>query len=150
MGGGDTNTAGFFSTVGGGYINTASGSYSIVGGGYNNWASGKYSIIAGGASSIASGMFSTVCGGYENTASGDYSVALGNMATAQYPGSFVWGDSSNFTVADNGPNEFLARSTGGAAFITAINPMTGAVTAGVYVPAGSGSWTSLSDRGQQG
>ncbi len=43
-------------------------------------------------------------------------------------------------------NEFAARATGGVRFVTAIDGTTGAPTGGVYVAAGGGSWSSLSDR----
>jgi|SRR5215469_4012047 hypothetical protein len=57
-------------------------------------------------------------------------------------GSFVWSDSSSPTV-DTGPNQFVARASGGFTFYTA--PGSGTQT-GATLAMGSGSWSSLSDR----
>src|SRR5262249_3631533 len=42
---------------------------------------------------------------------------------------------------DIGPNSFVARASGGFAFYTA-----GGTSTGAFLPSGSGSWASLSDR----
>jgi hypothetical protein len=42
-------------------------------------------------------------------------------------------------------NQFRVRSTGGAHFVSAVNS-NGNATAGVRLPAGGGSWASISDR----
>jgi hypothetical protein len=90
VGGGYDNTASIDgSTVGGGVSNTASGTFSTVGGGGANVASGQHSTVAGGNVNLASGLYSTVSGGEYDTASGDnsciggglYNVASGNNST---------------------------------------------------------------------
>ncbi|MCC7439113.1 MAG: hypothetical protein IT211_11525 [Armatimonadetes bacterium] len=48
----------------------ASGDYSTVSGGYLNTASGQYSAIGGGQNGAAVGDYSAVGGGYSNTALG--------------------------------------------------------------------------------
>jgi hypothetical protein len=162
VGGGTQNSAGDSGTVAGGASNTASGVFnSSVGGGYNNTASGHSATVAGGLSNVASGDVATAAGGNSNTASGDYSTvaggsantasgvisfAAGYRAKANDAGSFVWGDSSEFDVSSYGADTFTARTTGGARFVSGIDPTTGAPTAGVYIAPGGGSWGNLSDR----
>jgi hypothetical protein len=142
VGGGRDNLAsGGFSTVGGGNNNTASGYRSTVGGGYNNTASGGSSTVGGGQNNTASGGKSTVGGGNNNTASGDYSLAGGQAANAIHNGAWVWGDSSTTPVSSTASNQFVAQAGGGAVFYSASN-----LSSGATLPAGSGSWASLSDR----
>jgi hypothetical protein len=157
MGGGNQNTAnGPTATVGGGGLNTASGDGATVGGGGHNNASGLRATVSGGESNTASldgataaggeyntagGKFATVAGGSSNSATGQYSFAAGSHANANNDGSFVWSDSSGTVTIDTGPNQFVARASGGFTFYTAANFPTGATLA-----AGSGAWSSLSDR----
>ena len=143
IGGGAGNTAsGRFNTVGGGVFNTASGFLgAVVAGGESNTASGLNTTVGGGSGNKASGNYATVPGGQQNTAAGYSSFAAGNDATANYGGSFVWSDGTPGGLTDFGPNSFAARASGGFAFYTAAGTSTGA-----YLPAGSGSWASLSDR----
>lgn len=61
-------------------------------------------------------------------------------AKANHPGSFVWCDSLNQDGASQGNNTFTVRASGGAYFFSS----SGAT--GARLPAGSGSWSSLSDR----
>jgi len=82
-----------------------------------------------------------VPGGLQNTAAGYTSFAAGNGATANYGGSFVWSDGTAGGLTDFANNSFAARASGGFAFYTAPGTSTGA-----FLPAGSGSWASLSDR----
>lgn len=79
VGGGSNNTAtGLqFATIAGGVSNTASGEYSTVGGGASNNASGRYATIGGGNDNTASETRSTVAGGDNNNASGSYSTVVG-------------------------------------------------------------------------
>jgi hypothetical protein len=96
----------------------------MIGGGYDNTASGGYSSIPGGTA---------------NVASGSTSFAAGYQANAIHDGAFVWSDS---TSTDSwGTNTFTVRAHGGARFYTAAG-----IGTGVTLPAGSGSWSSLSDR----
>jgi hypothetical protein len=88
-------------------------------------------------------MYSTVAGGAYNTASGELSFAAGCRANASY-GSFVWsgrtGSSGCITVTSS-EGQFLALAPGGVIFYS-----NTALTAGVSLAAGGGSWSSVSDR----
>jgi uncharacterized coiled-coil protein SlyX len=53
----------------------------------------------------------------------------------------VWSDSSGIATASTATNQFVARASGGVVFYSATNNMTG-----VSLAAGSGAWSSLSDR----
>ena len=120
---------------------------STVGGGIFNTASGKSSTVAGGHGNLASGQFATIPGGTNNSALGDTSFAAGTSAIANYAGSFVWNGCSEEqngtcnTVQDTGERQFVAAAHGGFVFYTDLFN-----TAGATLPAGSGSWSSLSDR----
>ncbi len=140
-----------FGTVGGGVGNRAgnnSGSttdahYATVSGGVSNTASGVASTVSGGGFNTASGSFSTVAGGLNNTASGGFSFAAGQHAnTNSHSGTFVWGDfSSGSDVTATADNQFVARANGGVIFYS-----NSALTSGVQLVTGNGSWSSLSDR----
>jgi hypothetical protein len=146
VGGGGWNTASRDSaTVGGGGWNTASRDSATVGGGGWNTASGSYATVGGGYTNTASGFAATVPGGYGNTAAAWYAFAAGRQAKANHDGAFVWADSNNFDFASTAANEFSARATGGARFVSAIDG-SGNPTAGVQLAAGGGSWSSISDR----
>ncbi len=140
--GGLWNTAsGEKSTVGGGLNNTASGLSSTIGGGYTNTASGEKATVGGGLNNTASGLASTVTGGSTNSAEGTTSFAAGNRAKALHNGCFVWGDNTAADVASTGTKQFIVRSAGGVFFYT-----NSALTSGVQLAAGGGSWSSVSDR----
>jgi hypothetical protein len=158
VGGGHSNNAsGQYATVGGGYLNPASGYGATVGGGvgnnatgllnptvgggYANTASGSYATVSGGGSNFASGSYATVPGGGANNAQGNFSLAAGYRAKANNPGCFVWGDSTEADITCSTDNRWVARTSGGAYFYT-----NSALTSGVYVPAGGGAWSSVSDR----
>jgi hypothetical protein len=159
VGGGEDNTASAaFATVGGGFSNAASNQYSTVGGGDNNLASGFLSTVAGGSNNVASGYAATVGGGEFNVAAGNHSFAAGNnvaagnssfaaghRAKANHNGTFVWADAANFDFGSQTANQFRARATGGAQFVSAVN-ISGGATAGVALAAGGNSWASISDR----
>lgn len=113
---------------------------SVVGGAFNT-ASGFESFVGGGSSNIASGANSVVPGGSSNIASGNSSFAAGRRAKAQHAGAFVWGDSTDADVSSNAANQFVVRASGGAIFYT-----NASLTTGASLAAGSGSWSSLSDR----
>ena len=57
----------------------------------------------------------------------------------------VWADASLAFFSSTAANEFSVRSTGGARFVSGIDPSTGNPTAGVTLAPGGGSWSSLSD-----
>jgi hypothetical protein len=137
--GGSGNTASWhFATVGGGENNMATNTGATISGGYSNTAS-YYATVAGGRQNSASGDYSTVAGGVLNTASGNYSFAAGQAASAIYDGSFVWNCDAT-AISSTVARQFTARATGGFLFITSD------MEVGATLPAGGGSWISLSDR----
>ena len=119
------------------------GQFATIGGGNGNVASGSYGAIGGGAVNGASGAYATIPGGYHNVAAGVTSFAAGYIAEALTTGSFAWSDESSRTVLvrTTVPNEFVARATGGVNFYS-----NAALTSGVRLAPGAGSWSSLSDR----
>ena len=143
VGGGYGNNAGGstgYTTVGGGSQNNATGTYGAIGGGGNNTASGAWSAVGGGFFNSAGGTGATVPGGVGNSASSAGSFAAGQDAAAGNNGAFVWSDGSA-TTSSSANNQFVARASGGFVFYTSSGS-----TAGAQLPAGSGSWSSLSDR----
>ncbi|MFH1687705.1 MAG: tail fiber domain-containing protein [bacterium] len=134
---------GQWGTVGGGYLNYVSngGDYGTVSGGNYNGINGDYACIAGGYSNLATGNYATVSGGDDNEASGDHSFAAGRRAKATHDGSFVWADSYSGDFSSTATNRFHARASGGVYFYT-----NTALTAGVYLGAGGGAWSSICDR----
>jgi hypothetical protein len=154
-GGAGNNVAGLESTITGGLSNQTTDNYSTVAGGRENVAGNgnndtedkPYASVSGGYENQAGGAYSAVPGGYGNQALGDYSFVAGNQAQvdAGHPGVFLFADSNGSAFKSTAPNEFAARATGGVRFVTAIDE-NGAPLAGVRLPAGSGSWETLSDR----
>jgi hypothetical protein len=148
VGGGYGNTAsGFDATVAGGAGNTAGAARATVGGGLANRAASIYGTIGGGYGNVSSGSFSTVPGGSGNQAGGDYSLASGYRAVIDpvHAGAFLYADSNDLDFRSVIADEFAVRATGGVRLVTAIDD-SGNPVAGVEVPPGSGSWSSLSDR----
>jgi trimeric autotransporter adhesin len=125
--------------------NKVTGNFGSISGGDNNTASGYGSTVCGGESNTASGDGATVSGGGANTASGNYSLAAGYRAQADDEGSFVWSDFHTFDFHSTTANQFRVRSTGGAAFVTAIDG-SGNAAAGVHLLSGDTAWSSISDR----
>ncbi len=130
-------------TVGGGYTNAVTGSFSTIAGGEFGAVSGTGATLGGGEYNAVTGSGATVPGGYKNVASGAVSFAAGYRAEALAQGTFVWSDDSpaGRLVAATTPNEFLARATGGVVFYS-----NAALTSGVSLAPGSGTWSQLSDR----
>ena len=146
--GGDSNTASTgYAIVSGGSHNTASGASAVIGGGWYNTASSVDAVVGGGNQNVASGSWATVPGGDQNTAGGDYSFAAGHWAwtASGATGSFVWSDSNPYLTRSWGPNEFVARATGGFWFISGIDG-SGNIASGMRLAGGSSSWAPLSDR----
>jgi hypothetical protein len=145
IGGGSKNaisTAGTYATVGGGSGNSANASLATVAGGNGNTANGTWSSVLGGDLNVASGKYSAVLGGIGNTAAGLWSLAAGRGAKAANDGSFVWSDQGTApTVTSTAKYQFVARASGGVTFYSNV-----AQTTGVKLAAGSGSWSSVSDR----
>lgn len=160
-GGRDNTAAGSYATVAGGYLNEATGRGAAIGGGGDvvfddpddeNLASGDFSTIAGGADNQTPGEYSSVPGGYNNSANGDYSLAAGHRARANdvdgfdvipAHGSFVWGDSSDNLVRAEDDDRFVVQAGGGAKIYTESDTSQ---DVGAELPAGEGSWQSLSAR----
>lgn len=103
--------------------------------------------IAGGAGHLvlSNAHYAMIAGGWSNIVAGHGGFAAGSHAAALHPGSFVWSDTNTQDFASVTANEFAVRSCGGIRFVTGIDS-GGAGTSGVFVAAGSGTWTSLSDR----
>ncbi|HEY3353503.1 MAG TPA: tail fiber domain-containing protein [Polyangia bacterium] len=103
-----------------------------------------FATVGGGAGNTASGLLATIPGGSQNVAAGDYSFAAGNRAKANSAGCFVWSDSQASDVTCANPDRWVARASGGVYFYT-----NSALSAGSYLAAGSGTWSSVSDREQK-
>jgi hypothetical protein len=96
--GGRGNTAGNFSTVGGGEANDAEGIRATIGGGAHNTASRNNAVVAGGFGNTASQSYATVSGGTVNTANGSYTTVSGgsgNLASGRI--STIGGGTRNQT-----------------------------------------------------
>ncbi|MBV8489750.1 MAG: tail fiber domain-containing protein, partial [Candidatus Eremiobacteraeota bacterium] len=143
IGSGQANSvSGGYGVIGGGEKNIVSATYGAVAGGYDNSAIGYESTVAGGAINTASSTQAFVAGGTSNVAAGADSFAAGYHANAAYTGSFVWSDtSSSAATKATAAYQFLARAAGGVMFFS-----NSAMTAGVSLAAGGGSWSNLSDR----
>ncbi len=143
--GGESNEAtARWSTVSGGVSNTAGHTGAIVTGGASNRAIGAYSSVSGGHRNLASGTHAAIPGGDFNVATGSGSFAAGHRAMANSAGCFVWGDSTDMDIPCNAANAWVARASGGVTFFTYQDPTN--IFTGVTVPAGGGSWSSVSDR----
>ncbi len=146
--GGEDNLADAnYATIAGGRANTAAGYYATAAGGRGNTASQNYATVSGGRGNTANGYYATVLGGRENRASGDYSLATGYRAKvdASHDGAMLFADGTNLNFNSAAANEFAARCTGGARFVSAVNG-SGTPTAGVTLASGGGSWSTISDR----
>jgi hypothetical protein len=140
-------------TIGGGFGNRAGNNsgtvddaaFATVAGGVFNSAANYGAAVGGGDGNFAGGARATVPGGFGNTAAGDLSFAAGFRAKANHTGAFVWADSNNFDFASTTNNQFFARATGGARFVTAIDG-SGNPTAGPKLSPGDNAWGVISDR----
>jgi hypothetical protein len=113
-----------------------------VGGGGGNEASGYNATVSGGGGNQASGYNATVSGGSGNRASESFATVPGGVrAFATNSGAFVWSGDDSEDTRSFGNNTFTVRAEGGVRFYSANGPATG-----VSLAAGSGTWTSLSDR----
>ena len=135
--------AGQYTAIVGGQGNIGSGNYGFIGGGLGNVESAKYDVVAGGNDNTASGLGAAVPGGRKNNASGTDSFAGGTASNAENDGAFVWSDDAHGAkpLDSTAPNQFLVRSSGGVSFYT-----SAALSAGVTLAPGGGSWASISDR----
>jgi hypothetical protein len=144
-GGSQNNAGGFHATIAGGAGNETSANYATVSGGLVNRATAIYATAGGGRGNNASGKYATVAGGLHNKAAGDFSFASGrraNIATT-HAGAFLHADSNDFDFHSAAADEFAVRATGGVRLVTGIDS-GGSPIIGAELPAGSGSWSSLS------
>jgi hypothetical protein len=96
--------------------------------------------FASGKDTEASGN-EAFAGGNNAIASGSGTVALGTDVTADDTGAMLLGDRSNGTnLTSTAQNQFLVRAAGGTIIYS-----NGALTSGVTLAAGGGSWSSVSD-----
>ena len=132
-----------YAALAGGSTNSISGEYGAIAGGIGGNAAGTGASIGGGEANLATGTVATIPGGYHNVAGGIASFAAGYGAEALTNGAFVWADDAApaTRVKSTLANEFLARASGGFYLYT-----NAASTSGVRLAAGSGAWSSLSDR----
>ncbi len=139
--GGANNLAkGWNTFVGGGYNNHATGNNSTIGGGSNNVAGGPWSSVGGGLNNQATNNNACVPGGANNVAGGLSCFAAGLNAQAVNDHSFVWSDGSA-TTTSTANDQFMLRASGGAIIYSSSGN-----SSGVSLGAGSGTWSSLSDR----
>jgi hypothetical protein len=117
IGGGGNNQAGNNTGT------TTDAYYSTVSGGWANTAAGKYAVIGGGHGNAANANYATVPGGNNNVASGIGSLAAGENASATHDHSFVWGDGSGAAFSTN-TNQFLALADNGVGFYTGFGNCT--------------------------
>jgi hypothetical protein len=146
LGSGSTNAANASASfVGAGQNNTigAAAADSSITGGARNTVTGEYASVLGGFGNLASGAYAVVAGGDGTTAGGELSFAAGYHADPTHSGSFAWSDfgSGSSLLRDTAANQFLARASGGVYFFS-----NEAMTSGVKLGPGSGTWASLSDR----
>jgi trimeric autotransporter adhesin len=157
-----------FATVSGGHGNIATAQGAAIGGGFQNHVDleATNAVVAGGQFNTISerGAFSSIIGGAANHIGADtryavipggqgnlideacdYAFAAGYRAQVNHRGAFVWSDSNEFDFPSMNENEFAVRATGGVRFVSALG-IGGAPVAGVSLPEGAGSWSSLSDR----
>ena len=142
-------------TVGGGAYNRAgdgtgpasSNCCEVVAGGLDNKATIYGATVSGGYSNSATSYHATVPGGVGNTANGWFSFAAGCLATAANDGAFVWSGSTGAgtgkctSLTSSASGQFVALAPGGVIFYS-----NTALSAGVSLAAGGGSWGSVSDR----
>ena len=134
------------SVIAGGYRNSIQSNafYSVIGGGAINviQTNATEAVVGGGGgnSILANGQYGTIPGGDSNTAT-NYAFAAGYNAQAIKSGAFVWSDGTGTATISTAPNQFMARASGGVIFYSGTD-----TNSGVSLAAGSGTWSSLSDR----
>lgn len=137
---GSTTVASGVASFSVGYLTTASNTGSIALG--NSSSSSGAGAVAIGLGPQASAL-GAVAIGVDAIASGIQSVAIGSAASTNgQEGALVFGDHSTTTnVTATANNQFVVRAAGGYTLYS-----NSAMTSGVELPAGGGSFTSLSDR----
>lgn len=140
VGGGLDNLANhWFTTIGGGWSNSAGGllfGRTTVGGGEMNKATGDWSTVGGGLLNTAGGPAwgrATVAGGWQNEATGDMATIAGGSQNSAVIGHAVIGG-GQYNVVSNG-----AWSTVGGGYSNRVLGMTATVPGGAYNEAQEGS-----------
>jgi hypothetical protein len=141
-----------FNSIASGYASIAIGSQATASG-YCSIALGRGAVAndTGGVSLSyhgGAGRYAVAFGYYTN-ASGKNSVAMGtSSSTNGHKGSFIFADITKQTTTPStlstADNQFMAKASGGFVFYTDIN-----TTMGVTLPAGGGSWATISDRNKK-
>ena len=148
IGGGVQNTIQtktIFATIGGGALNTiqTNANCATIGGGSGNTiqTNAAYATIGGGSGNTiqTSAAYATIPGGRDNDAT-NYAFAAGNHARALHAGAFVWSDGIGTDTVSTNANSVTFRARGGYRLFSS------SASAGVSLAAGSGTWTSMSDR----
>ena len=138
-----TNAA--YATIGGGCANTiqTNANCATIGGGSGNTiqTNAAYATIGGGSGNTiqTSAAYATIPGGRDNDAT-NYAFAAGNHARALHAGAFVWSDGIGTDTVSTNANSVTFRARGGYRLFSS------SASAGVSLAAGSGTWTSMSDR----
>jgi len=140
---GDQCIASGLSSVAMGSVCYAQGPYSISLG--RSALASDTNSVAIGYTLTSSGKYSLAFGANTN-ASGDYSIAMGyHASTNNKKGSFVFADMSSTAVTNaTADNQFIVRASGGTIFYS-----NTALTAGVSLAAGAGSWATVSDKNKK-
>jgi hypothetical protein len=143
-----TNSAS--STIGGGFQNAlgSQSTSSIIAGGANNeiGTNSDQSVISGGTGNVIGNNASNamIPGGQDNYAT-NFAFAAGHYAQAKHTGAFVWADSTpGVYMASTNADSVTMRACGGYRLFSNKGP-----TVGVFLSAGGGSWTSMSDRNEK-
>lgn len=163
IGGGQDNAAGGQrAIIVGGQLNVASGNFAVIGGGQANEVSGLAGFVGAGQRNECAGSRSAILGGEDNRITGglgailagddcevlaERGIAMGRRVKISnaHPGAILFADNTQEDFNSASFNEFAVRATGGVRMVTAVDS-NGAPTAGARLSAGSGTWTSLSDR----
>ena len=132
-------------TISGGSGNTiqTNATYATIGGGFANTiqTNATYATIGGGLRNTTqtNATCATIPGGLSNEAT-NYAFAAGYNAHALHTGAFVWSDGSGTETVSTNANSVTFRARGGYRLFSS------SVTSGVFLAAGSGTWTAMSDR----
>ena len=106
--------------------------------GYKNRSDGG--IVMGYKNSVFWASQTSVWG-TNNFSSGDCAISLGSNTTQNGKGSFIFSDTSSAKLITNNDYRFTVRASGGTVFYS-----DAALTVGVELFPGAGSWSSVSDR----
>jgi hypothetical protein len=172
IGGGlnNTNNGGYYSVIGGGWLNqipygsaTATigggqqnqgyGVYWTIGGGYNNYCTNT-ATVAGGDDNRCTGNSSTIGGGEANSSSADYAtVGGGAYNAASGPGSFVGGGGADGTNIEpnnaSGAGSFIGGGLANAAsgYYAAVAGGSGNIASGSISTIAGGDYNVASGAG---